>query len=94
LYWVSQIVLLNAVLLRLRRPIRQKTNFSLPFATLVTKPGEKTGLELTSFWASPSLFGLSQLAANTYISSGRVAASGMPREQFAPIENRLHETAE
>ncbi len=34
----------NVVLLRLRRPIREKPNISLPFATLVTKPGEKTGL--------------------------------------------------
>ena len=30
--------------LRLRRPIREKPNISLPFAALVTKPGEKTGL--------------------------------------------------
>jgi hypothetical protein len=37
-------MLLNAVLLGLRRPIREKPNISIPFTALVTKPGEKTGL--------------------------------------------------
>jgi len=40
----SQFVLLNVVRLRLRRPIRKKPNISLPFAALVTIPGEKAGL--------------------------------------------------
>ena len=34
----------NVAWLRLRRPIREKPNISLPFAALVTKPGEKIGL--------------------------------------------------
>ena len=34
----------NVVRLRLRRPIREKPNIRLPFAALVTKPGEKTRL--------------------------------------------------
>jgi hypothetical protein len=39
-------VLLDVVLLRLRRPIREIPNISLPFAALVAKPGEKTGLTI------------------------------------------------
>jgi len=34
----------NVVLLRLRRPIRDKSNGYLRFAALATKPGEKSGL--------------------------------------------------
>jgi phytoene dehydrogenase-like protein len=45
-------VLLDVALLRLRRPIHEKPNISLPFAALVTKPGEKT--ELENFWDEPS----------------------------------------
>jgi hypothetical protein len=41
-----KIVLLNVARLRLRRPIREKPNISLPFAALVTKPGEKTGISV------------------------------------------------
>ncbi len=37
----------NVARLRLRRPIRENPNISLPFAALVTKPGEKTGLCLS-----------------------------------------------
>ena len=37
----------NVVKLRLRHPIREEPNISLPFAALVTKPGEKTGLSGT-----------------------------------------------
>jgi len=40
----SKTVLLDVVRLRLRRPIREKPNISLPFAALVTRPGEKSGL--------------------------------------------------
>jgi hypothetical protein len=41
---LSRLDLLGAVLLRLRRPNREKPNISLPFAALATNPGEKVGL--------------------------------------------------
>jgi len=41
---LSQIVLLDVALLRLRRPIRDKPSGYLRFAALATKPGEKCGL--------------------------------------------------
>ena len=36
----------NVVRLRLRRPIPENPNISLPFAALVTRPGEKRGLSV------------------------------------------------
>jgi hypothetical protein len=52
---VWQIVLLDVVLLRLRRPIPEKPDISLPSVALVTKLGEKYGLtvpltEEDGFW--------------------------------------------
>ena len=41
---LSQIVLLDVALLRVRRPICDKPSGYLRFAALVTKPGEKSGL--------------------------------------------------
>jgi hypothetical protein len=45
---LSQIVLLDVAILRLRRSIRDKPSGYLRFAALATKPGEESGLFLIS----------------------------------------------
>jgi hypothetical protein len=62
----------NVVLLRLRRPIREKPNIRLPFAALVTKPGEKTGLPAFRSRAG----GVSAVVC--HLSSGRAGAISSP----------------
>ncbi len=57
----------NVALPRLRRPIREKPNIWLPFAVLVTNPGEKRGLE-----PAPADFGPSYPRADSRWSSRHV----------------------
>jgi len=52
---LSQIVLLDVALLRLRRPIHNKPSGYLRFAALAPKPGEISGLTAVADDSAPQL---------------------------------------